>query len=105
MFKVKATQHVLAVKDLEATENYFLDKLGFFLVVPVTSLHLSVLLGWMVTKVLKQVVFQGIDLPIKLEQQVISIMMGLKISLLAIGIQAIQRLVFVFLVKEHLFPL
>ena len=29
MFKVKATQHVLAVKDIEATENYFLDKLGF----------------------------------------------------------------------------
>ena len=29
MFKVKATQHVLAVKDLETTENYFLDKLGF----------------------------------------------------------------------------
>jgi hypothetical protein len=29
VFKVKATQHVLAVKDLETTENYFLDKLGF----------------------------------------------------------------------------
>lgn len=29
MFDVKATQHVLAVKDLEATESYFLDKLGF----------------------------------------------------------------------------
>lgn len=29
MFEVKATQHVLAVKDLEKSENYFLDKLGF----------------------------------------------------------------------------
>jgi uncharacterized glyoxalase superfamily protein PhnB len=29
MFKVKATQHVLAVNDLEKAENYFLDKLGF----------------------------------------------------------------------------
>ncbi|KYZ87590.1 VOC family protein [Alloalcanivorax xenomutans] len=29
MFAVKATQHVLAVKDLEKTESYFLDKLGF----------------------------------------------------------------------------
>lgn len=29
MFKVKSTQHVLAVKDLEKTERYFLDKLGF----------------------------------------------------------------------------
>lgn len=29
MFDVKATQHVLAVNDLEKTERYFLDKLGF----------------------------------------------------------------------------
>ncbi|MBK1888384.1 VOC family protein [Marinobacter sp. DY40_1A1] len=29
MFDVKATQHVLAVRDLETTESYFLDKLGF----------------------------------------------------------------------------
>ncbi|MFM9269072.1 VOC family protein [Halomonas elongata] len=29
MFKVKATQHVLAVKDHERAESYFLDKLGF----------------------------------------------------------------------------
>lgn len=29
MFEVKATQHVLAVKDLQKTEGYFLDKLGF----------------------------------------------------------------------------
>lgn len=29
MFEVKATQHVLAVNDLEKTESYFLDKLGF----------------------------------------------------------------------------
>jgi uncharacterized glyoxalase superfamily protein PhnB len=29
VFAVKATQHVLAVKDLEKTESYFLDKLGF----------------------------------------------------------------------------
>lgn len=29
MFEVKATQHVLAVKDLEKTESYFLDRLGF----------------------------------------------------------------------------
>lgn len=29
MFKVKATQHVLAVKDHEKAESYFLDKLGF----------------------------------------------------------------------------
>ena len=29
MFEVKATQHVLAVKDLEGIESYFLDKLGF----------------------------------------------------------------------------
>ena len=29
MFEVKATQHVLAVNDLEMTETYFLDKLGF----------------------------------------------------------------------------
>ncbi len=26
MFEVKATQHVLAVNDLERTESYFLDK-------------------------------------------------------------------------------
>lgn len=31
MFEVKATQHVLAVNDLEKTESYFLDKLGFSL--------------------------------------------------------------------------
>lgn len=29
MFEVEATQHVLAVQDLEKTERYFLDKLGF----------------------------------------------------------------------------
>lgn len=29
MFTVKATQHVLAVTDLEMTERYFLDVLGF----------------------------------------------------------------------------
>ena len=29
MFKVKATQHVLAVNDLEKIEGYFLEKLGF----------------------------------------------------------------------------
>lgn len=29
MFEVKATQHVLAVKDLALTEGYFLDILGF----------------------------------------------------------------------------
>lgn len=29
MFEVKATQHVLAVNDLDLTERYFLDKLGF----------------------------------------------------------------------------
>lgn len=29
MFAVKATQHVLAVNDLEAAERYFLDVLGF----------------------------------------------------------------------------
>lgn len=29
MFKVNAAQHVLAVKDLEKAESYFLDKLGF----------------------------------------------------------------------------
>ena len=29
MFKVLQTQHVLAVKDLDATETYFADKLGF----------------------------------------------------------------------------
>ncbi|MDT8894030.1 VOC family protein [Halomonas sp. I1] len=29
MFKVKATQHVLAVKDHEKAESYFIDKLGF----------------------------------------------------------------------------
>jgi uncharacterized glyoxalase superfamily protein PhnB len=28
-FQVKATQHVLAVRDLEKTERYFLDTLGF----------------------------------------------------------------------------
>ncbi|AHL76814.1 glyoxalase [Stutzerimonas stutzeri] len=31
MFKVKATQHVLAVNDLERTEHYFLNELGFSL--------------------------------------------------------------------------
>lgn len=31
MFEVKATQHVLAVNDLESTEQYFLSKLGFSL--------------------------------------------------------------------------
>lgn len=29
MFEVKATQHVLAVKDLEKSESYFIDRLGF----------------------------------------------------------------------------
>lgn len=29
MFEIKATQHVLAVNDLEQTETYFLEKLGF----------------------------------------------------------------------------
>lgn len=29
MFSVTSTQHVLAVKDIESTERYFLDKLGF----------------------------------------------------------------------------
>lgn len=29
MFAVTSTQHVLAVKDIERTESYFLDKLGF----------------------------------------------------------------------------
>lgn len=29
MFEIKASQHVLAVKDIEKTESYFLDKLGF----------------------------------------------------------------------------
>ena len=29
MFKVTATQHVLAVNDLEESENYFIDRLGF----------------------------------------------------------------------------
>ncbi len=29
MFKVKATQHVLAVNDLEASEQYFIERLGF----------------------------------------------------------------------------
>ncbi|MEQ3637503.1 VOC family protein [Alcanivorax sp.] len=29
MFEVKATQHVLAVQDLEKVERYFLDTLGF----------------------------------------------------------------------------
>ena len=29
MFKVIKTQHVLAVNDLDAAENYFIDKLGF----------------------------------------------------------------------------
>lgn len=29
MFKVLQTQHVLAVKDLGATEKYFVEKLGF----------------------------------------------------------------------------
>jgi len=29
MFKVKATQHVLAVNDLEGSEQYFIEKLGF----------------------------------------------------------------------------
>lgn len=28
-FQVKATQHVLAVRDLEKTEQYFVDMLGF----------------------------------------------------------------------------
>jgi catechol 2,3-dioxygenase-like lactoylglutathione lyase family enzyme len=31
MFEVKATQHVLAVNDLERTEQYFLNELGFSL--------------------------------------------------------------------------
>ena len=29
MFAVTSTQHVLAVKDIESAERYFLDKLGF----------------------------------------------------------------------------
>ena len=29
MFKVQATQHVLAVNDLASSEAYFIDKLGF----------------------------------------------------------------------------
>lgn len=29
MFKIKATQYVLAAKNLDTTESYFLDKLGF----------------------------------------------------------------------------
>jgi uncharacterized glyoxalase superfamily protein PhnB len=29
VFEIKATQHVLAVNDLEQTETYFLEKLGF----------------------------------------------------------------------------
>jgi len=29
MFAVTSTQHVLAVKDIERSEGYFLDKLGF----------------------------------------------------------------------------
>jgi catechol 2,3-dioxygenase-like lactoylglutathione lyase family enzyme len=29
MFSVVKTQHVLAVKDLDAAEAYFVDKLGF----------------------------------------------------------------------------
>ena len=29
MFKVKNTRHVLAVKDIEASEKYFVEKLGF----------------------------------------------------------------------------
>ena len=29
MFKIDTTQHVLAVKDLEKSEEYFTDKLGF----------------------------------------------------------------------------
>ncbi len=29
VFEVKATQHVLAVKDLKQTEHYFLETLGF----------------------------------------------------------------------------
>jgi uncharacterized glyoxalase superfamily protein PhnB len=29
MFKVKATQHVLAVNDLEKSEQYFIERLGF----------------------------------------------------------------------------
>ncbi|MCI0549324.1 MAG: VOC family protein [Anaerolineae bacterium] len=31
MFKVNKTQHVLAVNDLEASEKYFVEKLGFTL--------------------------------------------------------------------------
>jgi catechol 2,3-dioxygenase-like lactoylglutathione lyase family enzyme len=31
LFKVQKTQHVLAVNDLDAAENYFVDKLGFTL--------------------------------------------------------------------------
>src|SRR5690606_10529342 len=31
MFKVRKTQHVLAVDDLDAAEKYFVDKLGFTL--------------------------------------------------------------------------
>lgn len=30
MFEVKATQHVLAVNNVDESERYFLDKLGFF---------------------------------------------------------------------------
>jgi catechol-2,3-dioxygenase len=29
MFKVQTSQHVLAVKDLEKSEKYFVNKLGF----------------------------------------------------------------------------
>jgi catechol 2,3-dioxygenase-like lactoylglutathione lyase family enzyme len=29
VFKIKATQYVLAAKNLDTTESYFLDKLGF----------------------------------------------------------------------------
>jgi uncharacterized glyoxalase superfamily protein PhnB len=31
MFQVKKTQHVLAVNDLDKSENYFVEKLGFTL--------------------------------------------------------------------------
>jgi catechol 2,3-dioxygenase-like lactoylglutathione lyase family enzyme len=31
MFKVNKTQHVLAVNDLDASEKYFIEKLGFIL--------------------------------------------------------------------------
>ena len=31
MFKVKATQHVLAVNDLDKSERYFIEKFGFTL--------------------------------------------------------------------------